>query len=69
MIVATFDASTGWAVEPSTSTTGGSSLKASAARGADGLRLGTGCRYAGHFLDPDQHLWEVAWNPGWTVEE
>lgn len=25
--------------------------------------------YAGYFLDPDQHLWEVAWNPGWTVEE
>ena len=25
--------------------------------------------YAGYFLDPDQHLWEVAWNPGWTLEE
>ena len=25
--------------------------------------------YAGYFLDPDRHLWEVAWNPGWTVEE
>ena len=25
--------------------------------------------YAGYFLDPDQHLWEVAWNPGWIVEE
>ncbi|HEU4618406.1 MAG TPA: VOC family protein [Gammaproteobacteria bacterium] len=20
--------------------------------------------YAGYFLDPDRHLWEVAWNPG-----
>jgi uncharacterized glyoxalase superfamily protein PhnB len=20
--------------------------------------------YAGYFLDPDQHLWEVVWNPG-----
>ena len=19
--------------------------------------------YAGYFLDPDRHLWEVAWNP------
>ena len=19
--------------------------------------------YAGYFLDPDQHLWEVDWNP------
>ncbi|MGQ0590424.1 MAG: VOC family protein [Sphingosinicella sp.] len=22
--------------------------------------------YAGYFLDPDGHLWEVAWNPAWT---
>ena len=21
--------------------------------------------YAGYFQDPDQHLWEVAWNPDW----
>ena len=20
--------------------------------------------YAGYFMDPDRHLWEVAWNPG-----
>ena len=19
--------------------------------------------YAGYFLDPDQHLWEIVWNP------
>jgi catechol 2,3-dioxygenase-like lactoylglutathione lyase family enzyme len=25
--------------------------------------------YAGYFQDPDGHLWEVAWNPAWTVEE
>lgn len=25
--------------------------------------------YAGYFQDPDQHLWEVAWNPQWTLEE
>jgi catechol 2,3-dioxygenase-like lactoylglutathione lyase family enzyme len=25
--------------------------------------------YAGYFQDPDGHLWEVAWNPQWTVEE
>jgi hypothetical protein len=25
--------------------------------------------YAGYFLDPDQHLWEVAWNPQWVVNE
>jgi len=25
--------------------------------------------YAGWFQDPDGHLWEVAWNPGWKVEE
>jgi catechol 2,3-dioxygenase-like lactoylglutathione lyase family enzyme len=22
--------------------------------------------YAGYFQDPDQHLWEVAWNPQWS---
>ena len=22
--------------------------------------------YAGHFHDPDGHLWEIAWNPQWT---
>ncbi len=25
--------------------------------------------YAGYFQDPDQHLWEVAWNPQMRVEE
>ena len=25
--------------------------------------------YAGYFQDPDGHLWEVAWNPEWKVEE
>lgn len=25
--------------------------------------------YAGHFQDPDGHLWEVAWNPAWDVPE
>jgi uncharacterized protein len=25
--------------------------------------------YAGYFQDPDQHLWEVAWNPQWTIGE
>jgi catechol 2,3-dioxygenase-like lactoylglutathione lyase family enzyme len=25
--------------------------------------------YAGYFQDPDQHLWEVAWNPQWVVQE
>lgn len=24
--------------------------------------------YAGYFLDPDQHLWEIAHNPAWTVD-
>ncbi len=23
--------------------------------------------YSGYFHDPDGHLWEVAWNPQWTV--
>ena len=25
--------------------------------------------YAGYFADPDGHLWEVVWNPEWTVED
>lgn len=25
--------------------------------------------YAGYFQDPDGHLWEVAWNPQWVVED
>lgn len=24
--------------------------------------------YSGYFHDPDGHLWEVAWNPHWTIE-
>lgn len=23
--------------------------------------------YAGYFQDPDQHLWEVVWNPQWDL--
>jgi catechol 2,3-dioxygenase-like lactoylglutathione lyase family enzyme len=25
--------------------------------------------YGGYFQDPDDHLWEVIWNPAWKVEE
>lgn len=25
--------------------------------------------YSGYFLDPDDHLWEVDWNPGWQIPE
>ena len=25
--------------------------------------------YAGYFQDPDDHLWEVVWNPEWTAVE
>lgn len=25
--------------------------------------------YAGYFQDPDQHLWEVVWNPQWLPAE
>jgi hypothetical protein len=23
--------------------------------------------YSGYFADPDGHVWEVAWNPEWTI--
>ena len=25
--------------------------------------------YSGYFADPDGHVWEVAWNPFWELEE
>ena len=25
--------------------------------------------YAGYFQDPDGHVWEIAWNPAWTVPD
>ena len=25
--------------------------------------------YVGYFRDPDGHVWEVAWNPGWPIGE
>lgn len=25
--------------------------------------------YSGYFHDPDGHLWEIAWNPEWEVDE
>jgi uncharacterized glyoxalase superfamily protein PhnB len=25
--------------------------------------------YAGYFADPDSHLWEVAYNPFWPLDE
>lgn len=25
--------------------------------------------YSGYFADPDGHLWEVAWNPFWTLTD
>jgi catechol 2,3-dioxygenase-like lactoylglutathione lyase family enzyme len=25
--------------------------------------------YAGYFQDPDAHLWEVAWNPQWVIQD
>jgi uncharacterized protein len=25
--------------------------------------------YSGYFTDPDGHAWEVAWNPGWRMDE
>lgn len=24
--------------------------------------------YSGYFADPDGHLWEVAWNPDWSLD-
>jgi hypothetical protein len=23
----------------------------------------------GYVADPDDHAWEIAWNPGWSIDE
>jgi catechol 2,3-dioxygenase-like lactoylglutathione lyase family enzyme len=25
--------------------------------------------YRGYVADPDDHAWEIAWNPGWAIDE
>ena len=25
--------------------------------------------YSGYFADPDGHIWEVAWNPHWSLDD
>ena len=25
--------------------------------------------YRGYVADPDDHAWEIAWNPGWTIDD
>jgi catechol 2,3-dioxygenase-like lactoylglutathione lyase family enzyme len=47
-------------------------LTQAAAAGATILKHGTAAEwggYTGYFADPDGHLWEVAWNPGWPIHE
>lgn len=42
------------------------------AAGGTSVKPGTATEwggYSGYFRDPDGHLWEVAHNPGWTVDE
>jgi catechol 2,3-dioxygenase-like lactoylglutathione lyase family enzyme len=33
-----------------------------------GHNVASKAEVAGYFQDPDQHLWEVAWNPAWQAE-
>ncbi|HET7233796.1 MAG TPA: VOC family protein [Longimicrobium sp.] len=42
---------------------------AAGARVTDPARTRFWGGYGGHFLDPDGHLWEVAWNPAWELPE
>jgi predicted lactoylglutathione lyase len=42
------------------------------AAGATPVRPGTEAfwgGYVGYFMDPDGHLWEVTWNPGFNLDE
>ncbi len=47
-------------------------LGAAVAAGATLLKAGTRADwggYSGYFADPDGHTWEVAYNPGWPLDE
>ena len=47
-------------------------LAEAAAAGATPVKPGTEAfwgGYVGYFTDPDGHLWEVAWNPGFPLDE
>ena len=47
-------------------------LAAAAAAGATISKPGTAADwggYSGYFADPDGHLWEVAHNPGWPLDD
>lgn len=39
------------------------------ARITDSARVRFWGGYSGYFQDPDGHLWEIAWNPAWEVNE
>jgi len=47
-------------------------LREAAAAGATILKEATNTSwggYSGYFADPDGHLWEIAWNPGWILDD
>jgi catechol 2,3-dioxygenase-like lactoylglutathione lyase family enzyme len=47
-------------------------LAAADAAGGRVLKPGTQAPwdgYSGYFADPDGHIWEVAWNPGFPIDE
>lgn len=43
--------------------------EAAGARITDPARIRFWGGYGGHFLDPDGHLWEVAWNPAFDLAD
>lgn len=46
-------------------------IQRAAAAGAKILKPGQEASwggYSGYFADPDGFAWEVAWNPGWTLD-
>jgi hypothetical protein len=47
-------------------------LAEAAAAGATPVKPGTEAfwgGYVGYFMDPDGHLWEVTWNPGFSLDD
>lgn len=43
--------------------------EAAGARITDPARVRFWGGYSGYFQDPDEHLWEIAWNPAWEVRD
>ena len=61
-----------WPITPATGPEVDTVLKEAVAAGAELIKAAEEVfwgGYSGYFADPDGHLWEVAHNPFWTIED